>query len=338
MEAKENIIKKFCFVGEVDSGKSTIAGHLYYLCGGVTKHDLEQIKKDLGNKKTQIWSAVLDINAEERERGKTNEFSTLSLKYEENEYQLIDTPGHQIYIRSLIEGISAFNANEIIACLVLSARSGEFEKGWTNGQTKEDIILTRGVGIRNLIVLVNKMDTVNWSEKDFKNICDTVTPYIKRCKFESCKFIPVSGYDGIGLNSVDRLPKWYTDKFSDACLLKYIQNIQIKPVQKISISFPNKWSKMECHVQIVELKKPPIITSGFSCILHYNSEEYNVMFDEVCNLTKQEIKFLKDKDVGKIIIQTEIPIERKESKNNTINLIFRYNENTIAFGKIVKII
>jgi len=338
MENNKNLIKKFCFVGEVDSGKSTIAGHLYYLCGGVTKHDLEQIKKDLGNKKTQIWSALLDINSEERERGKTNEFSTISLKYNENEYQLIDTPGHQIYIRSLIEGISSFNSNEIIACLVLSARNGEFEKGWINGQTKEDIILARGVGIRNLIVLVNKMDTIGWKEKEFTEICNTVTPYIKRCKFESCKFIPVSGYDGIGLNSVDGMPKWYIEKFSETHLMKCIQNIQIKSIPKISITFPNKWIKMECHIQIVELKKPPIITSGFSCILHYNSEEYNVMFEEVYNLIKPEIKFLKDKDVGKIIVNSEIPIEKKENKNNTINLIFRYNENTIAYGKIVKIL
>ncbi len=330
-----NILKKFCFIGEVDCGKSTIAGHLYYLCGGVSKHELEQVKKDLGNKKTQLWSALLDIYTEERERGKTNEFSTLLLKYKDVEYQLIDTPGHQIYIRSLIEGISQFNANEIIACLVLSARSGEFEKGWLNGQTKEDIILARGVGIRNLVVLVNKMDTVNWLETEFKNICQKVTPYIKKCKFESCQFIPVSGYDGIGLDKSVGLPIWYKEK---KCLMEVLQEITIKVNPKTNLEFPESWTKMECHVQIVELKKPPIIAEGFSCILHYQSEEYNVIFEDVSNLQKENIKFLKDKDIGKIIISSEIPIEKQETKNNTINLIFRSSENTIAFGKIVKIL
>jgi len=328
------MIKKFCFIGEVDCGKSTIAGHLFYLCGGANKHELEQIKKELGNKKTQIWSALLDINSEERERGKTNEFSTLTLKYNNIDYHLIDTPGHQIYIRSLIEGISSFNSNEIIACLVISSRTGEFEKGWINGQTKEDIILARGVGIKNLIVLINKMDTINWAENEFKNIKEKTSSYIKKCKFETCNFIPVSGYNGQGLINLEGVPDWYKDK----CLMKTIENINIKNIPQPKIIFPEKWCKMRCNIRIVELKKPPIIAIGFECVLHYNSEEYTVTFEDIAQVQNPKINFLKDKDIGKVIFKTDKHVENKKDRNNSINLIFRYNEKTIAFGKLLEIL
>ena len=328
------MIKKICFVGQVDSGKSTIAGRLFAECGGLSKHELEQIQKDMINKKTQLWSSILDIYSEERERGKTNEFSIISFKYNNIEYNIIDNPGHQIYIRSLIEGISSFNANEIIGCIVISIRNGEFKTGWENGQTKEDIILTRAVGIRNIIVLINKMDTIDWSEEEFNKIKKHTISFISSCKFDSVSYIPISGYNGIGLVQEYGMPYWYKDK----CLMDTIEKIELKNNIVSKILLPSKWSYMICNIQIVELHKISLIARGFKCILHYNGYEYNVTFEDISLINKPTVKFLKNKDIGKIYIKSEIPIIKRIDKNDTINVIFRYNENTIGFGRILEII
>lgn len=343
---QQQIKKKFCFIGNVDSGKSTTSGHLYALTGQLSEHELSKIKSET-EKKYQMWSRVLDIYTEEREKGKTHEFNLLSLEYQGEQYELIDTPGHKIYIRSLIEGMSLFNPNEVIAILVVSAAKGEFEAGWNGGQTKEDIILARSIGIKNMIVLVNKMDTVNWMENNYNNIKNEIKPFIKNCKFDTFTFIPISGYDGIGLIDLENMPSWYSENEAGFCLMDTIKSIVIKENITNTIDVVEEYKqpsfkKMQVIIKILQLPSK-IATIGFNCILHYDGEEYDVVFDDVELIKKvpdkKPIKFLKENDSGTIIIQTSIPINKKNAttRKNTSNLIFRYGTITIGFGKIVKI-
>jgi translation elongation factor EF-1alpha len=314
--------KKFCFVGHVDAGKSTIAGHLYVKCGGLSDHEFAKIKKDSEKKKYQLWSRVLDIWEEEQEKGKTHEFNLLKLNYNNKEYDLIDTPGHKMFIRSLIEGISHFENSEITGCLVISMAKGEFESGWENGQTKEDIIIARSIGIRSLIVLFNKMDTTGWSEKAYETVKKKIRPFIHGCNFSLVEYIPISGYDGVGLTDKEGLPKWY----NGFTLMEFMEKIDLKPVAVPPIDL-DSWTEMVCEVKI--LATDNIITCGYTCIMHFDGGEYDVTLEKL-----KSKKFLKRGDSDTIIIKSDVPINKNRG---TRRIILRDKTFTVGFGRILKV-
>lgn len=316
------INKKFCFFGHVDCGKSTIAGHLYYKCGGLSEHETTKLENENSTKKFNKWSKVLDIYEEEQIKSKTHEFNVLELKFNNNTYNLIDTPGHKMFIRSLIEGISYFDNNEIIGCLVISASKGEFESGWNGGQTKEDIIIARSIGIRNMVILLNKMDTIEWSKDIYDMIIQKIKPFINNCNFDSVNYIPISGYDGIGLVNKEGLPLWYEGNY----LMESLEKVQIIPVNVESIE-SEKWNQMICEVKI--LASQSIITAGFLCMLHYDGNEYEVTFEKI-----KDKKFLKSGESDTIIIKSMITINKGK---NTRRIILRKDNSTIGFGKILKV-
>lgn len=156
-----NTTLNFCLFGQVDTGKSTLAGRLVYECGQIEDHEFNKHKKACAGSEYALWSRFLDIYDEERVRSKTLEFTTIELKHKDNVYNLIDTPGHHSFIRSLIQAMGSYK--DIIGCVLVSARKGEFESGWE--QTKEDVILAKALGFKDVVVLVNKMDTVGWIKK-----------------------------------------------------------------------------------------------------------------------------------------------------------------------------
>ena len=102
-----------------------------------------------------------DIDASERARGRTVECSKLIFTLENRRYTLFDAPGHRNYVPSMIMGACQCD----IAVLIVSAKEGEFESGFEkDGQTKEHAMLAKALGVKGLIVVVTKMETVNWSE------------------------------------------------------------------------------------------------------------------------------------------------------------------------------
>jgi peptide chain release factor subunit 3 len=316
--------KSFCFIGHVDSGKSTLSGHLIYKCGNISEHDLEKLIKTTEGKSYQQWSRLLDIYEEEQIRSKTHEFNIIELKYNNNVYNLIDTPGHKTFIRSMIEGVSYFDNSEIIGCLVISMNKGEFEAGWVNGQTKEDILIARAVGINSLIVLLNKMDTIDWNKEIYDDVISKITPYIKECNFNYITFIPTSGYEGIGLIDTVQIPSWYNGK----SLIETIDSCNIKKMNVPPINM-EKWNTMSCEIKIFELES--IITKGYKCIMHYDSNEYEVLITNI-----KSKKFLKKGDSDMIILKSDKEIERNPQRN-VRRIILRNGTFTIGFGRIMDV-
>lgn len=90
-------MKKFVAIGHVDTGKSTFCGHLLYKCNYINDHDFKKIKDKAKQDQMEkwIWARILDIYEEETSRGKTHEFSEIGFTYNDKDYTLIDTPGHQ---------------------------------------------------------------------------------------------------------------------------------------------------------------------------------------------------------------------------------------------------
>ena len=322
---------KFVFFGHIDSGKSTCAGHLYYLCGGISEHEFNNIKKECEEDKAtyQLWSRVLDINDEEKLKGKTYEFTLLDFEFKGSKFCLIDNPGHKMFIREMIKGMTYFENSNVIGCLLISAKPGEFEAGWVNGQTKEDIIIAKSLGVKDLVVLVNKMETISWNKKTFDTIVGKVNHFVEKiCKFKNIKYIPVSGYDGTGLVDKNNLPQWYSGESVIRTMIDITDLDQEPyPTNKSNKKIIEKEvSKFIGEVKILWCQT--VITKGFECVLHYCGQEYDIILD---NLPKT---FLKKMDVAKCtIIGKQKIIVRSSSKR----FILRSGNNTIGFGTIVKL-
>ena len=197
-------------IGHVDHGKSTTMGHLLYLCGAIDERTLRQHEeeaKKLG-KESFKFAWVLDKLKEERERGLTIDLCFLEFETRKYVFTIIDAPGHRDFVKNMITGASQADA----AILFVSAKTGEFEAGMSpGGQTREHAYLAFTMGVRQLIVAVNKMDTVNWSQERYEEVREAVSRMLKTIgyKVENIPFVPVSGWTGDNLvKPSDKMP-WY---------------------------------------------------------------------------------------------------------------------------------
>jgi len=199
-------------IGHVDSGKSTSTGHLVYLCGGVDQRTLEKFQKEaeLIGKGSFCFAWILDKLKAERDRGITINITLTQFETAKYHYTIIDAPGHRDFIKNMITGTSQADC----AVLTISAQGGEFEAGISKeGQTKEHALLAYTLGVREMIVSVNKMDhpSVNYGEERFKEIQDEAKVFLKNAGYkpEKIQFVPISGWTGENMKEKsDKLP-WY---------------------------------------------------------------------------------------------------------------------------------
>ncbi|MHA2245253.1 MAG: GTP-binding protein [Candidatus Hodarchaeales archaeon] len=218
--------------GHVDHGKSTGLGHMLFLLGQI--HDPKKKRQPwriaeryFNESKAQgmgSWSYawILDPLMDERERGLTINVSFMEFKTKNFIYNLIDAPGHSDFIKNMITGASQADA----AILVVSARKGEFEDGtkaagtasgkYANviGMTTEHMLLLISLGITNIVVAINKMDSVNYEQARYeeikKSIHDIFTHLMKALEIENkekhleaIKYVPTSGLVGVNVLSND---------------------------------------------------------------------------------------------------------------------------------------
>ncbi|ADM11745.1 translation elongation factor 1-alpha [Encephalitozoon intestinalis ATCC 50506] len=196
------------FVGHVDAGKSTICGQILVQMGLVDPRTLEKYKEMSREQNRESWylSWCLDINPEERERGKTTEVGTASFELPHRRINILDAPGHNQFVFEMINGANRAD----VGILVISARINEFEAGFEKGgQTREHIFLLKAGSVQRLIVLVNKMDdpSVGWNKSRFDEIKDKVSAFVRRM-FPVPVFIPVSGFTGEYIKDKGSCP-WY---------------------------------------------------------------------------------------------------------------------------------
>jgi peptide chain release factor subunit 3 len=201
------------FIGHVDAGKSTLSGRILLETNMVDQRTIEQYELEAQKNNRGSWflAYIMDTHSEERKKGKTIEVGRANFVTKNKRYTILDTPGHKAYVSNMIIGTSQAD----IGILVISARNGEFEAGFSNdGQTREHCILAKSLGIKKLIVAINKMDdeTVNWSEKRYNYIISHLKPFLRQIKFNVNKdvvWIPLSGYNGSNVGSKISCP-WYT--------------------------------------------------------------------------------------------------------------------------------
>ncbi|OTA08842.1 Translation elongation factor 1a [Trichoderma parareesei] len=166
----------------VDSGKSTTTGHLIYQCGGIDKRTIEKFEKEAAElgKGSFKYAWVLDKLKAERERGITIDIALWKFETPKYYVTVIDAPGHRDFIKNMITGTSQADC----AILIIAAGTGEFEAGISkDGQTREHALLAYTLGVKQLIVAINKMDTANWAEARYQEIIKETSNFIKKVGF-----------------------------------------------------------------------------------------------------------------------------------------------------------
>jgi len=230
---KEKIHVNLVVVGHVDAGKSTTTGHLIYKCGGIDKRTIEKFEKESAEmgKSSFKYAWVLDKLKAERERGITIDIALWKFETSKYYFTIIDAPGHRDFIKNMITGTSQAD----VAILVIASGVGEFEAGYAkNGQTREHALLAFTLGVRQMIVLINKMDdkSVKYSKDRYQEIVNEMKKFLKTVGFKPKKipFIPISGWVGDNMLEPSKNMPWYKGPF----VLKALDAIKPpkRPVEK----------------------------------------------------------------------------------------------------------
>ncbi|WP_455645240.1 translation elongation factor EF-1 subunit alpha [Methanosphaera sp.] len=191
--AKDKTHMNLAFIGHVDHGKSTLVGHLLLLEGAIAEQQLDE-----GEDKFRF---VMDKLGEERERGVTIDLAHAKFETQKYEYTVVDCPGHRDFVKNMITGASQADA----AVLVVAANDGIMP------QTKEHIFLSRTLGINQLIIAINKMDVVDYSEDKFNELKEELGKLISTVGFKPSEvpFIPVSAFEGDNITEKSSNTSWY---------------------------------------------------------------------------------------------------------------------------------
>jgi elongation factor 1-alpha len=191
------------FIGHVDAGKSTTVGRVLYETGAVSEEKLRKLKDEASKvgKSTFEFAFVMDRLKEERERGLTIDLAYQGFNTQKYYYTIIDAPGHRDFVKNMITGASQADA----AVLVVSCKDG------VEPQTKEHVFLARTLGIKQLVVDINKMDAVNYEEGTFNKVVEDVKKLLASIGYDASQIvmIPTSAYNGDNITKKSDKTPWY---------------------------------------------------------------------------------------------------------------------------------
>jgi len=186
-------------IGHVDSGKSTSTGHLIFISGGIDEREVAKLQKEAESlgKGSFAFAFVMDKLKAERDRGITINIQLTQFETKKHHYTIIDAPGHRDFIKNMITGTSQAD----VAVLMISSQAGEFEAGVSkDGQTKEHALLSFTLGVKQMVVGVNKMDhpSTHYSEVRYNEIKKEAEIFLKKAgyKIAEIPFVPFSGWTG----------------------------------------------------------------------------------------------------------------------------------------------
>jgi len=201
--AKQKPIINIVFVGHVDHGKSTTIGRLMFDTGKIAPEELEKLKAEAvrHGKAGFEFAFVMDKFKEERERGVTIDLSYQKLVTQKYEATIIDAPGHKDFVKNMITGASQAD----VAFLTISAKDG------VQPQTKEHVWLLRTMGVAQVAVNINKMDTVGYKEDVYKKVVADVSALLKQAGYkpEGITFLAISGQMGDNVAKKSTNMPWY---------------------------------------------------------------------------------------------------------------------------------
>ena len=234
LKAHENkSLLRFITCGSVDDGKSTLIGRLLYESKMLFEDQLAAVEADskkFGTQGDEIDFALLvDGLAAEREQGITIDVAYRFFSTDKRKFIVADTPGHEQYTRNMVTGASTAD----VAILMVDSRRGILT------QTRRHSYLVKLLGIRHVLVAINKMDLVDYSEKTFNDIVDAYRDFAARIGLESPTFIPLSAFKGDNITDPSAAMPWY----HGTTLMGYLETVEVDEMrmQRAPFRLPVQW-------------------------------------------------------------------------------------------------
>jgi bifunctional enzyme CysN/CysC len=233
LEAHEHkSLLRFITCGSVDDGKSTLIGRLLYDSKMIFEDQmaaLEADSKSVGTQGGEIDFALLvDGLAAEREQGITIDVAYRFFSTDKRKFIVADTPGHEQYTRNMVTGASTAD----LAVILIDARKGVLT------QTRRHSYLVSLLGIRKVVLAINKMDLVDYSEKVFNDILSDYQEFAKQIDLNDIVAIPVSGLRGDNIKDASEHTPWY----HGPTLMGYLETVEIEDeIQHKPFRMPVQW-------------------------------------------------------------------------------------------------
>ena len=224
---------RFITCGSVDDGKSTLIGRLLYDSKMIFEDQLEQLESDskkLGTQGDEIDFALLvDGLAAEREQGITIDVAYRFFATDKRKFIVADTPGHEQYTRNMVTGASTAD----LAVILIDARKGILT------QTRRHSYLCHLIGIKNIVLAVNKMDLVNYAEETFDQIVEEYKRFAAEIGIDKFAALPISGFKGDNITAISTNTPWYRGP----TLMHHLETINLEQADDDQDAFrmPVQW-------------------------------------------------------------------------------------------------
>jgi elongation factor 1-alpha len=220
------------FAGHVDHGKSTLVGRLFYELGMISEHEMKRLERHASalGKESFKYAFFTDESLEERQRGISIEVSFKGFETKKKQFNIIDAPGHKDFIKNMITGASMGD----VGILIVDANT-TYEKG-IQAQTREHLLLLYNLGMEQVLIVLNKMDTANYSKNVYEGAKQQLTSLIEEIGAKlrpNSNFIPTSALYGENITEPSGKMSWYNGPtFIEALdLLQEPQRLEDKPLR-----------------------------------------------------------------------------------------------------------
>ena len=360
-------------IGHVDAGKSTTTGHLIYKCGGIDKRVIEKFEKEASEmgKSSFKYAWVLDKLKAERERGITIDIALWKFETSKYYFTIIDAPGHRDFIKNMITGTSQAD----IAILVIASPTGEFEAGISkNGQTREHALLSYTLGVKQMIVVTNKMDSTTppYSQKRYEEIKNEVSNYLRKVGYKSANipFVPISGWHGDNMLEPGMSIKFAPSDIITECkdvemhhekleqafpgdnVGFNIKSVSIKDIKRGYVASNNKdhpaIETESFNSQVIIMNHPGQISNGYAPVLDCHTAHIACKFNEITQkidrrsgkVLEENPKFVKNGDASivNLIPSKPLCVETFTEYPPLGRFAVRDMRQTVAVGVIKKVV
>ncbi|MCC4264635.1 sulfate adenylyltransferase subunit CysN [Oceanimonas baumannii] len=230
---EQKSLLRFITCGSVDDGKSTLIGRLLFESKMLFEDQLAAMEADSKKYGTQgediDFALLVDGLAAEREQGITIDVAYRFFSTDKRKFIVADTPGHEQYTRNMVTGASTADA----AILMVDARKGILT------QTRRHSFLMSLLGIRHVVVAINKMDLVNYSEETFNRIKEEYAQFAEQLNLESITYIPMSAFKGDNIVEPSPNMPWY----HGTTLMGYLETVEVDDtrMQRAPFRLPVQW-------------------------------------------------------------------------------------------------
>lgn len=312
---------RFITCGSVDDGKSTLIGRMLYESQMIFDDQVASLKKDSQKHGTQgeeiDFALLVDGLSAEREQGITIDVAYRFFSSSKRKFIVADTPGHEQYTRNMATGASTAD----LAILLVDARHGVVT------QTKRHSFIVSLLGIKNVILAINKMDLINYDQKTFQQIDHHYRDFAKNLNFKHIQSIPISALKGDNVYEKSKMMKWY----SQQTLFSYLETVQVTSTKSSKFILP-----------VQRVNRPNLDFRGYSGTIASGSIKVGEEIRTVPSNQKAKVKeiFIGDKSIKSstnkqsitLTLNKEIDISRGDiicKKDSIVESADQFNINMI---------